>query len=157
MNSERQPVLSSLRTLRVLCVSAVSFFLALHASSNPPARGPQEAGPFRGQSQKEADGKSSISIAPSAAPNSPEYNSAEQKAHVQPRDPSFKNRSALPERTYTKWLAESAEFIKFVNPGDLRVAPETCGASGCHAAETRAVSTSMMTHAGGNGARLGSV
>src|ERR1700704_6670207 len=59
MNSERQPVLSSLRTLRVLCVSAVSFFLALHASSNPPARGPQGAGPFRGQSQEEADRKSS--------------------------------------------------------------------------------------------------
>jgi len=71
-----------------------------------------------------------------------------EKAHVQPRDPSFKNRSALPERTYTKWLKESAEYIKFVNPGDLRVAAETCGDVGCHAAETRAVSTSMMTHAG---------
>jgi hypothetical protein len=67
---------------------------------------------------------------------------------VQPRDASFKNRSALPERTYTKWLKESAEYVKFVNPGDLRVAPETCGTVGCHAAETRAVSTSMMTHAG---------
>jgi hypothetical protein len=71
-----------------------------------------------------------------------------EKAHVQPRDPSFKSRSALPARSYTKWLKESAEYIKFVNPGDLRVAPETCGTLGCHAAETRAVSTSMMTHAG---------
>ena len=93
-------------------------------------------------------GNSSVSVASSTAPNSPEYNSAKEKAHVHPRDPSFKKRSALPERTYTKWLAESAEYIKFVNPGDLRVAPETCGASGCHAAETRAVSTSLMTHAG---------
>src|SRR5580700_4295483 len=72
-------------------------------------------------------GNVSISLAPGTAPNSAEYNSAKEKAHVQPRDPSFKNRSALPERTYTKWLAESAEYIKFVNPGDLRVAPETCG------------------------------
>ena len=93
-------------------------------------------------------GNSSISLASGAARNSPEYSSAKEKAHVQPRDASFRNRSNLPERTFTKWLAESAEYIKFVNPGDLRVAPETCGATGCHAAETRAVSTSMMTHAG---------
>ncbi len=93
-------------------------------------------------------GNSSVSAASGAALNSPEYNSANEKAHVQPRDASFRNRSNLPERTFTKWLAESAEYIKFLNPGDLRVAPETCGAVGCHAAETRAVSTSMMTHAG---------
>src|SRR5947208_15885035 len=181
MNSKQQPAPSSLRTLSVLCVAAVSLFLALHASSYPPARAPQAAGLFRGQSQEEADrkssgcischtstdeptmhptktvqlgctdchgGNSSVSAASSTAPNSPEYNSAKEKAHVQPRDPAFKNRSALPGRTYTKWLAESAEYVKFVNPGDLRVASETCGTSGCHAAETRAVSTSMMTHAG---------
>src|SRR5208282_5335320 len=58
------------------------------------------------------------------------------------------NRSTIPERIFTKWLQESAEFIKFVNPGDLRVAAETCGSAGCHPSETRAVSTSMMTHAG---------
>src|SRR5216683_4637256 len=93
-------------------------------------------------------GNSSVSAASGAALNSPEYNSAKEKAHVQPRDASFRNRSKLPERTFTKWLVQSAEYIKFLNPGDLRVAPETCGAVGCHAAETRAVSTSMMTHAG---------
>jgi hypothetical protein len=181
MLSPRKARTSSLRNLGVLCVSALSFFFALHASSNLSADASQEAAPFRGQSPEEADhkssgcischtstdeptmhptktvhlgctdchgGNSSISIAPGTATNSSEYNSAEEKAHVQPRDPSFKNRSALPERTYTKWLKESAEYIKFVNPGDLRVAPETCGTVGCHAAETRAVSTSMMTHAG---------
>jgi hypothetical protein len=180
MNSERQPAFS-LRTLCVLCVSALSFFFALHASSKPPARAAQESASFRGQSQEEADrkssgcischtstdeptmhptktvhvgctdchgGNSSVSAAPAAAPNSTEYISAKEKAHVQPRDRTFKNRSAPPERTYTKWLKESAEYIKFVNPGDLRVAPETCGALGCHASETRAVSTSMMTHSG---------
>jgi hypothetical protein len=93
-------------------------------------------------------GNSSISLAASTAPNSTEYNAAKEKAHVQPHDPSFKDRSALPERTYTKWLKESPEFIKFANPGDLRVAPETCGAEGCHANEVRASSTSMMTHTG---------
>ncbi len=170
MNSKRQPVFFSLRTLCVLCVSALSFIFAVLASSKPPARSPQESTPFRGQSQEDADRKSSgcvschtstdeptmhptrtvaigctdchggnasASIPSGATLNSPEYNSAKEKAHVQPRDASFKNRSSLPERTYTKWLAESAEYIKFVNPGDLRVAPETCGAAGCHAAETR--------------------
>jgi hypothetical protein len=93
-------------------------------------------------------GNSSVSVATGAASNSAEYNAAKEKAHVQPRDASFRDRSALPERTYTKWLKESPEFIKFVNPGDLRVAPETCGAAGCHAKEVRASSTSMMTHTG---------
>ncbi|HEX4542221.1 MAG TPA: hypothetical protein VH114_03560 [Candidatus Acidoferrum sp.] len=93
-------------------------------------------------------GNSSIALAAGAGPNSPEYNSAKEKAHVQPLDAIFRSRSNLPERAYTKWLKESAEYVKFVNPGDLRVAPETCGAIGCHASETRAVSTSMMTHVG---------
>jgi len=93
-------------------------------------------------------GNASVWVSSGAALNSPGYNSVKERAHVQPRDASFRNRSNLPERTFTKWLAESAEYIKFVNPGDLRVAPETCGAAGCHPAETRAVSTSMMTHAG---------
>ena len=48
------------------------------------------------------------------------------------------------ERAYTEWLAESQEYIQFVNPGDLRVADRTCGQ--CHAAEVRNVRTSMMTH-----------
>ena len=85
---------------------------------------------------------------PGTAPTSPDYLAAKQKAHVQPKNAAFKNRSAIPERAFTKWLTESYEYIKFVNPGDLRVAPETCGAAGCHASETRAVSTSMMTHSG---------
>src|SRR6267378_2712500 len=181
MNSARQFDSSSLRTLCVLCVSALSFLFALHASPKPHVRAPQESAAFRGQSQEEADGKSSgcvschtstdeptmhrtktvhlgctdchggnasVWVSSGAALNSPGYNSVKERAHVQPRDASFRNRSNLPERTFTKWLAESAEYIKFVNPGDLRVAPETCGAAGCHPAETRAVSTSMMTHAG---------
>jgi len=181
MTSERQPVSGSLRTLGALCVSALSFFLVIRASSDTPAIVSGDSASFRGQSEEETDrtsagcischtssdeptmhptrtvhigctdchgGNASISVGSGTAANSPEYNSAKEKAHVQPRDASFKNRSALPERTFAKWLKESAEYVKFVNPGDLRVAPETCGTVGCHAAETRAVSTSMMTHAG---------
>jgi hypothetical protein len=93
-------------------------------------------------------GNSSAAITPGTAQNSPEYAAAKEKAHIQPRDLAFRNRGALPERAFTKWLQESAEYVKFVNPGDLRVAAETCGAAGCHANESRAVSTSMMTHTG---------
>ena len=49
---------------------------------------------------------------------------------------------------YTQWLKESPEYVRFVNPGDLRIAPETCGRAGCHPSEVRNVSTSMMTTGG---------
>src|SRR5712664_4010535 len=122
---------SSLRNLCILCVSALSFFFALHASSNLSAGAPQEAAPFRGQFPEEADRKSSgcischtstdeptmhptrtvhigctdchggnasIFIAQGTGTDAPEYNSAKERAHVQPHDAVFKNRSALPER-----------------------------------------------------------
>jgi hypothetical protein len=93
-------------------------------------------------------GNSSAGLPPGTMPNSPQYLAAKEQAHVQPHDPIFRNRGALPERVFAKWLKESADYVKFVNPGDLRVAAETCGSAGCHASETRAVSTSMMTHTG---------
>jgi hypothetical protein len=93
-------------------------------------------------------GDSSIAIRPGTAPNSADYHAAKEKAHVQPRNAAFKDGANLPERSNALLLKESSEYIKFVNPGDLRVASETCGAHGCHAAEVRAVSTGMMTHVG---------
>jgi hypothetical protein len=38
------------------------------------------------------------------------------------------------------------EFVRFLNPGDLRVAQTTCGSSECHSAETKGAMNSMMTH-----------
>ena len=66
-----------------------------------------------------------------------------EKAHVQPRHPENWKTSANPPRTYTRWTDESPEFVKFVNPGDLRVAQETCGR--CHQKEVNAVPRSTMT------------
>jgi hypothetical protein len=79
---------------------------------------------------------------------SAEYEQLKKRAHPQPNDPSLANTSANPPRLYTKWLRESYEYVKFVNPGDLRVAAETCGSNGCHAPEVFKVKTSMMTHGG---------
>jgi hypothetical protein len=52
--------------------------------------------------------------------------------------------SANPVRSYALLNYESPEFIRFVNPGDLRVAHISCG--GCHAREVLQVKKSMMTH-----------
>jgi hypothetical protein len=64
-------------------------------------------------------------------------------AHVKPLHPEVWKTSANPPRTYTALLQESPEFVKFINPGDLRVADETCG--GCHRREVNAVPRSTMT------------
>ena len=83
-------------------------------------------------------------ITATGAKGSPGYEEAEKHAHVQPLFKEDAARGDHPVRVYTRWIKESYEFVKFADPGDLRVAPETCG--GCHAAETRNVKNSMMTH-----------
>ncbi len=88
-------------------------------------------------------GTPEISIASGVAAGSPEYEDAKRQAHVLPKNTDVFNSAANAIRPYTEWMEESQEFIRFVNPGDLRVADKTCGT--CHAAEVRNVRTSMMT------------
>ncbi len=86
-----------------------------------------------------------------AKAGSAEYAAAQRAAHVQPRHPeiwadpndSGRQSSANPERTYALLSQESLEFIRFKNPGDLRVALETCGS--CHVNEVGQVKRSLMT------------
>jgi len=94
---------------------------------------------------------------PGAAPGSPPYEAALAAAHVKPRfperwagsgaapRPAGRLSSANPERSYTLLLAESPEFVRFINPGDLRVAQETCGP--CHQDQVNRVLKSPMTTA----------
>jgi len=93
-------------------------------------------------------GDASVSVAAGASPNSSGYQDAKHKAHPEPRYHELRDRAVIPPASFTLWLRESPEYIKFVNPGDLRVAEQTCGQLGCHASEVRAVSTSVMTHVG---------
>src|SRR5206468_1127374 len=72
------------------------------------------------------------------------YQDAMRQAHVQPRRPEVWKTAANPERSYTALLDEGLDFVRFVNPGDLRAAPVACGP--CHAQEVRSVSKSLMTH-----------
>jgi hypothetical protein len=50
--------------------------------------------------------------------------------------------SSNPPGSYTKLNRESPQFIRFINPGDLRVARESCGA--CHLPIVQASERSLM-------------
>ncbi len=89
-------------------------------------------------------GNASVVRRETIAKNSPEYSVVLDKAHVHPLYPQAWRypASATPERTYTLLNLESPEFIRFANPGDYRVAKESCGA--CHLKEVLAAERSMM-------------
>ena len=67
-----------------------------------------------------------------------------RRAHVWPRYGKAWRSSANPVRSYTILNHESPEFIRFMNPGDLRVAHISCGQ--CHPNEVLQLRKSMMTH-----------
>ena len=72
------------------------------------------------------------------------YGAVLERAHVLPMYPRTWNwpSSANPEHSYALLNAESPEFIRFVNPGDYRVAREACGA--CHLPIVEAAERSLM-------------
>ena len=90
-------------------------------------------------------GNANAALTPGTAPNSPTYLETKRQAHVLPRV-LLDSRGAAPVRAYADWLKEDAAYIRFVNPGDLRVVDQTCGTAGCHVSEARRVRSSMMTH-----------
>src|SRR5216683_6004219 len=60
-------------------------------------------------------------------------------AHVRPKFPrewQQNGKFKIPERSGPLLAREGPEFVRFVNPGDLRVAQKTCGSSECHSTET---------------------
>ncbi len=81
---------------------------------------------------------------PSIGRDAPAYVAARERAHVLPRYPKAWNypSSANPERGYTLLNREAPEFVRFVNPGDYRVAREACGA--CHLPVIEAAERSLM-------------
>lgn len=69
---------------------------------------------------------------------------AKAEAHIQPLNPEFWKSSANPANATVVLNHESPEFIRFVNPGDLRAAEQACGT--CHGDIVRRVNFSMMNH-----------
>ena len=73
-----------------------------------------------------------------------DYLAAMDRAHVMPRFPKeWKTPASVnPEGSYTLLNRESAEFVRFINPSDYRVAREACGA--CHLPVIQAAERSIM-------------
>src|SRR5882724_10165984 len=73
-------------------------------------------------------GNSEIRASGALPSNSAESLRAKRQAHPESRRLDA-NQSANPVRVYTDWLREDWNYVRFVNPGDLRVAENTCGSS----------------------------
>ncbi len=89
-------------------------------------------------------GNGEITVPQGLQASSSDYRSAQARAHVLSKN--SRDDLATGRRVYTNWLKENLEYIRFVNPGDLRVAEKTCGTSGCHASEVQRSRSSMMSH-----------
>jgi len=101
--------------------------------------------------EKLKDGKDAVGLSCTACHGGNPASKLKVEAHVRPRFPLEWQREgrysgANPERSNTLLNRESWEFVRFINPGDLRVAARTCGSSSCHEIESKNVPRSMMTH-----------
>jgi hypothetical protein len=77
-------------------------------------------------------------------PESVAYRSALDAAHILPRDEKYWQypSSANPQGSYARLNKEHPAYIRFINPGDLRVARDACGA--CHLPIIQAQERSLM-------------
>ena len=89
-------------------------------------------------------GNAAISGNPALGFDHPEYVAKREQAHVLPKYPGRWHypSSANPKRSYTLLNKEAPEYVRFVNPGDYRVAREACGA--CHLPVIEAAERSLM-------------
>ncbi|HKX79184.1 MAG TPA: hypothetical protein VJM34_11760 [Novosphingobium sp.] len=89
-------------------------------------------------------GNAAVRGSPALARDDPGYAAARDSAHVLPRYPASWRypSSANPPHSYTLLNREAPEFIRFVNPGDYRVAREACGS--CHLSTVEAAERSIM-------------
>ncbi|HYX31002.1 MAG TPA: hypothetical protein VE863_20875 [Pyrinomonadaceae bacterium] len=120
--------------------------LKCHDKIEPMHRyGPTVAGAL----DKLDNGKDGLGLTCTACHGGNPVATTKDEAHVQPRFPREWMRDRkfhVPERSGPLIERESLEFVRFINPGDLRVAEKTCGSSDCHSSETAAVGKSMMRH-----------
>src|ERR1051325_11308731 len=101
--------------------------------------------------EKLKDGKDAVGLSCTACHGGNPASEIKEEAHVKSKFPrewrrDGKYTGANPERSNTLLARESWEFVRFINPGDLRVVGKTCAGSACHEIESKNVSRSMMTH-----------
>jgi hypothetical protein len=84
------------------------------------------------------------SVVGEGKPEDASYRSALDAAHIQPRNEKYWKypSSANPQGSYAKLNQEHPAYIRFINPGDLRVARDACGA--CHLPIIQAQERSLM-------------
>jgi hypothetical protein len=89
-------------------------------------------------------GDAKAALPAGTAKDSAAYVAVRDQAHVLPRYPKSWGwpKAANPKRSYSLLNRESPEFIRFVNPGDYRVARQACGA--CHMGLIEANERSLM-------------
>src|SRR5689334_23736344 len=93
------------------------------------------------------DGKDAVGLSCTACHGGNPVARTKEEAHVKALYPrEWKMSGANPERSNTLLARESWEFVRFINPGDLRVVGKTCAGSACHEVESKNVARSMMTH-----------
>jgi len=90
-------------------------------------------------------GNATVMRGKSTDPESRTYRAALDTAHVLPRNEHFWKypSSANPERSYAKLNQENPAYVRFINPGDLRVARDACGS--CHLPIIQAQERSLMS------------
>src|ERR1043166_3022713 len=93
----------------------------------------------------DAQGPSGGSGFPRLPGRKPGAGLAKEGAHILPRNKEFWKTSANPPNSNVWLNHESDEFVRFINPGDLRVAKQACGL--CHAEIVRNVEHTMMAPA----------
>jgi hypothetical protein len=100
--------------------------------------------PWKAEEVKKFISKDGLSTLTAKRDFPTDYFNAMEQAHVLPRYPKSWRYPASrnPERSYTLLNREAPEFTRFVNPGDLRIAEEACGA--CHLQIIEAAKRSLM-------------
>ncbi len=89
-------------------------------------------------------GDASVSVPRDITKTDSMYLGLKNKAHPTPKMPELWKTSANPEIPGADTLKESADYIRFVNPGDNNAAMVAC--YNCHTKETERVPSNMMSH-----------
>lgn len=102
-------------------------------------------------------GHPEVAVKAGISPSDPNYQDIKNRSHVKPRLPDLWKEPGNPPIPGALTMQESDDYIRFVNPGDLRAAPAACGS--CHNGASDAdaagnatqfavnhVRTSMMAH-----------
>jgi hypothetical protein len=120
--------------------------LKCHDKIEPMHRyGPTVAGAL----DKLNNGKDGMGLTCTACHGGNPVATTKEEAHVQPRFAKEwikGGKFRVPENSGPLLNRESVEFVRFLNPGDLRVAETTCGSSDCHSTEAKGATRSMMAH-----------